>query len=583
MILVELKKGQIVDANHAAADFYGYPVQKLKMMNISEINIMPTAEIKEKMSNAHQRSENVFLFKHRLSNQEIRDVEVFSTPMTLGRRKVLHSIIHDVTRRLLAEEELRIKKEVLRSIISGTNLGTWEWNIQTGETTFNERWAEIIGYTLSELQPVSIQTWLHFAHPDDLQESARLLQEHFSGKAPLYKMDSRMRHKDGSWIWVYDSGKVVTWDAEGKPLLMVGTHLDITKRKEDYALLHEREERYRVLMSQSYDAIALLDLESLEIVEVNRRFEQMTGWRLPEDAPIHAYQVIEDEKENIDGYLAEVRQNGVLDPFVRRLRTKSGKRIYVERAGSLIELGGRRYQLTTFRDVTTEKLRSTEIAQDLSLASNVQLHLLPAVPVAEQFAIHTLFKPFGYVSGDVYYFKWHDVPRILRGYLADVTGHGVAAAIQTSAVNVLLHETADMPLKVSVDQQTAWLNKKIARYVSDTSFVASIAFEIDFFAQELRVAAAGIGEFIYNDRHIKVPGLYLGINEKEMFEKHVFPFQEGDSVCFMTDGIADALNRENLWGHICGKDICTLYNEDFYAGKIEDDATAIYISGGKKR
>lgn len=82
-------------------------------------------------------------------------------------------------------------------VIKGTRIGVWDWNIQTGETYFNERWAEIIGYTLNELEPVSIETWLKFAHPDDLEESNLLIQEHFEGKTEYYDFQSRMRHKNG--------------------------------------------------------------------------------------------------------------------------------------------------------------------------------------------------------------------------------------------------------------------------------------------------------------------------------------------------------------------------------------------------
>jgi len=120
----------------------------------------------------------------------------------------------------------------LADILEGTNVGTWEWNIQTGETIFNERWAEIIGYTLGELAPVSIETWMKFAHPDDLEISNDLLQKHFNGELDYYECEARMRHKSGGWIWVLDRGKVATWTEEGKPLLMSGTHQDITQRKQ---------------------------------------------------------------------------------------------------------------------------------------------------------------------------------------------------------------------------------------------------------------------------------------------------------------------------------------------------------------
>jgi PAS domain-containing protein len=73
-----------------------------------------------------------------------------------------------------------------RLVIEGTGVGIWQWNVQTGETVFNERWAEIAGYTLEELSPVSIDTWMGLAHPDDLAESEALLTAHFSGVAKNY-------------------------------------------------------------------------------------------------------------------------------------------------------------------------------------------------------------------------------------------------------------------------------------------------------------------------------------------------------------------------------------------------------------
>ena len=127
---------------------------------------------------------------------------------------------------LLAEEKLR-----LSCILEGTNVGTWEWNIQTNEASFNERWAEIIGYTLNELTPISIDTWRSRAHPDDLQRSSALLEKHFAGELDYYEAEVRMKHKEGHWIWVLDRGKVSSWSEDGKPLLMAGTHQEITQRK----------------------------------------------------------------------------------------------------------------------------------------------------------------------------------------------------------------------------------------------------------------------------------------------------------------------------------------------------------------
>lgn len=140
-------------------------------------------------------------------------------------------LINEIEARKMIEEALDHEKRRLDDIIRGTNVGTWEWNIQTGETIFNERWANIIGYTLDEISPLSIDTWMKFAHPDDLVKSGELLQKHFDGELDYYEIETRMKHKNGDWVWVFDRGKVHTWDKEGKPLLMSGTHQDITGRK----------------------------------------------------------------------------------------------------------------------------------------------------------------------------------------------------------------------------------------------------------------------------------------------------------------------------------------------------------------
>lgn len=130
-----------------------------------------------------------------------------------------------------ATAELAVERQRLTNIIEGTNVATWEWDVATGWVRFDERWAAMIGYTLAELAPVSIQTWQDHAHPDDLAGSGALLAKHFAGETDFYECEARMRHKDGHWIWVLDRGKVATWDGPGQPRMMAGTHMDISDRR----------------------------------------------------------------------------------------------------------------------------------------------------------------------------------------------------------------------------------------------------------------------------------------------------------------------------------------------------------------
>ena len=159
----------------------------------------------------------------------------------------------------------------LNEVIWGTNIGTWEWNIQTGETRFNERWAEIAGYSLAELAPVSIETRTQLTHPDDLVHSGVLLEQCFRRERDTYESEVRMRHKDGHWVWGLERGRVVEWTAEGRPLRMSGTLQDITQRKENELALHESEGRLRVCIERFPGAV-LAESADRRIVLANPTF-----------------------------------------------------------------------------------------------------------------------------------------------------------------------------------------------------------------------------------------------------------------------------------------------------------------------
>ena len=154
---------------------------------------------------------------------------------------VIRIVATDITARKRGEEELRHAHWRLASIIDGTRVGTWEWNIQSGETTINETWAEILGYTLKELEPCSLQTWTALCHPDDLKVSDQLLQQHFAGRLPLYECEARMQHKSGHWVWIHTRGRVLVRSADGRPLLMFGTQADITERRNIEVQLHQSQ------------------------------------------------------------------------------------------------------------------------------------------------------------------------------------------------------------------------------------------------------------------------------------------------------------------------------------------------------
>jgi PAS domain S-box-containing protein len=149
--------------------------------------------------------------------------------------KVLES---EIAERKKMEEALWENQKRLDLAVSGTNLGLWDWNVQTGESVYNQQWAEMLGYTLEEIEP-NASTWRRLVHPNDTPQMMEILNLHFKRRTPFYEAEFRMKTKSGGWKWILSVGKVFEWDDDGNPLRMTGTHRDITERKKAEEVLEK--------------------------------------------------------------------------------------------------------------------------------------------------------------------------------------------------------------------------------------------------------------------------------------------------------------------------------------------------------
>lgn len=157
-------------------------------------------------------------------------------------------ILDDITDRKRAEEALRQSEERLKMALEGGDLGTWDWEVLTGRIVLNERYATMLGLTPETIHP-SIQWWKDSLHPDDLATTLTVLEDHLAGASPCYEVEYRMRHADGRWVWILDRGRVIQRDAEGRPVRVSGTHLDVTEKK-------RLQEQYR--QAQKMEAVGRL-------------------------------------------------------------------------------------------------------------------------------------------------------------------------------------------------------------------------------------------------------------------------------------------------------------------------------------
>jgi PAS domain S-box-containing protein len=188
-----------------------------------------------------------------------------------GRPLRLMGCIFNIDEQKQKDEQLAVQSRRINDIIEATHIGTFEWNIQTGEEILNENWADIVGYTLAELEPISEQTWRQLVHPDDLAVTDGAMERHLSGQTALYESEVRMRHKDGHWVWIMARAKVTRRDAHGAPLLVTGTHVDISRRKETEDRLRQSDELLSAAIDTIEEAFVIFDPQD-QLVYCNEQY-----------------------------------------------------------------------------------------------------------------------------------------------------------------------------------------------------------------------------------------------------------------------------------------------------------------------
>ena len=271
-------------------------------------------------------------------------------------------------------QEIVNARRKYKSVIEGTNVGTWEWNVKTGETVFNERWAEIVGYTLDELAPININTWTNLVHPDDVDESGRRLNDCFEKKTEYYAFDARMMHKDGHYVWVQGRGKVFEWTENGKPLMMYGTNQDISERYLKEEALRVSEEAFRGNFENAAIGMALLDKNG-KWLKVNAKVCETVGYSEEELMELTFQDITHPDDLTTDLDLLQELVDGKRDNYQmeKRYYHKEGHIVYILLAVSLVrdENGNVLYFISQIVDISQRT--HTEIELKKLLVENKAL------------------------------------------------------------------------------------------------------------------------------------------------------------------------------------------------------------------
>jgi PAS domain S-box-containing protein len=218
-----------------------------------------------------------FVFPYKGAQGRLRHVRISGNPIFApdGTFRGYRGTARDITDQVEAEAERRKAVERLEITLDAAEVGTFDWNVQSGHAVFDHYWAGMLGYRVDELAP-HVDAWRRLVHPEDMPEVSRRLEAHLRGETPFQEVEFRMRAKSGDWRWILARAKVVERDAEGKPLRMTGTHIDVTKRRQAEIALADSERRYRSMINALGEGIVFQQQDG-KIIANNRRAEEILG------------------------------------------------------------------------------------------------------------------------------------------------------------------------------------------------------------------------------------------------------------------------------------------------------------------
>lgn len=378
MLLIQPDSGQIVNANEAAAQFYGYSREQLRAMRIEQINQLPPEEIARQRRQALNHTRNAFIFPHRLASGAIRAVEVFSSPVTIQGRPVLFSVIHDITDRKLAEENLRRSEARYRMLHESLRDAFVQVSMEGRILECNELYSDLLGYSPGELrqlthQALTPQRW----HALD----ERILREQILPRGYSDVYEKEYRRKDGT-LFSIELRAMLSRDEQGLPVALWALVRDITERKRTEKALRESEERFRLSMEATSDGLWDWSLEP-DTVYFSPSYYRILGHE-PDDFPssLEAWKERlhpDDSERTVRMILACVEGPTETFEMEYRMRARDGQWKWILSRGRCIRRGehGRALRLVgTHVDITARKQTELQLAASFEELRQAQQELV---------------------------------------------------------------------------------------------------------------------------------------------------------------------------------------------------------------
>lgn len=272
-------QGQILDVNRMACESTGYTRKELLDLNVSSIEVGLTTEQRSRIWDSLISGRSVTVEgTNRRKDGSTFPVEAHIAPFGSAEHPTFYAATRDLSDRQRTESLLRESERKLAQAMTATADAVWEWDLKTGGTWYSPRWFELLGYP-NESFPMDFEAWASLCHPEDFQPTMDLIQAELSDPAhDGYAAEFRMKHRDGHWVWVLGRGRVLSRDAEGRPLFMSGTNTDISARKVAEAEFRKTLNLLDTIVEHLPAMLFLKEAKELRFVRFNKAGETLLGF-----------------------------------------------------------------------------------------------------------------------------------------------------------------------------------------------------------------------------------------------------------------------------------------------------------------
>jgi PAS domain S-box-containing protein len=361
MLLIDPCNGEIDNANPAASAYYGYAIDRLIGMNMSQINSLSPEELTLALRHALSGERSFFPFRHLLASGEERYVDAYVSAVDVNNTTLLFSVIHDVTEQKRAEKSLQRTLSALQEAQEIGELGSYALDIPSGMWSSSVVLNEIFG--ISEDYVRSVEGWVALIHP----EHRAMMSAYFAGAVLGERRDFDKeycitRQADGSKRWVHGKGRL-EYDEQGNLTEMHGVIRDITERKKQDIQLRESEERYRIAFQTSLDSININRMSDGVYVECNESFLEIFGFNRDEvigrtSLELNVWANPLDRQKLV----ADLGRSRSFRDWEVQFRRRNGEVFWGTMSASVIELDGVSCILSVGRDISESKAAAQRLA-----------------------------------------------------------------------------------------------------------------------------------------------------------------------------------------------------------------------------